>query len=74
VSAAEKIPWVELALNAEEAGAMFGKSARAFLETVACLPGFPVRVSAKPAAWVAGEVKEWRDSNRAGRRANRRSR
>jgi hypothetical protein len=74
VSAAEKIPWEELALNAEEAGGMFGKSARAFMETVACLPGFPARVSAKPAAWIAGEVKEWRDANRAYQRGYRRSR
>ena len=71
---AQKIPWEELALTTEECCAMFGKSPRAFLETVACLPGFPQRVSQKPAAWIAGEVKQYRDANRVGRRGYRRTR
>ncbi len=65
MSAAEKIPWTELALNAEECAALWGISADRFLRTYACLPTFPVRIHRKPAAWKAGEVIEWRDKNRA---------
>ena len=69
---AVEIPFEHRALNAEQCGELFGKSPRAFLETVACLPNFPARVSQKPAAWVAGEVIAWRDANRVGRRGRRR--
>ena len=65
VSAAEKIPWPQLALTADECAGMFGCTKRSFLESIACLPSFPRRVRAKPSAWIAGEVAEWRDANRA---------
>lgn len=72
MSAAEKIPWEEFALNAEEVGKILGYEARTVLEVVACKPGFPVRLTMRPATWRAGDIVEWRDANRAGRRARRR--
>ena len=68
------IPWEFQAIGADECGLMFGLAGRTFLETIACKPGFPARVSFKPASWIAGEVKEYRDSNRASRPVRRRSR
>ncbi len=65
MSAAEKIPWTELAMSADECAQLWGISADRFLRTYACLPTFPLRVHRKPAAWKAGEVIEWRDKNRA---------
>jgi len=59
-----KIPWSELPLNAAECGELWGITAEHFLSTVACRPGFPVRLTRKPATWKAGEVIEYRDSNR----------
>jgi predicted DNA-binding transcriptional regulator AlpA len=72
MSAAEKIPFELLALNAEQVGQLLGMSARTVLEKIACRPDFPDRVSMKPASWVAGEVLAWRDANRASARARRR--
>lgn len=66
MSAAENIPWELRAIGAEEVGALLGLAPRTVLETVACRPDFPVRLTMRPATWVAGEVLEWRNQNRAG--------
>lgn len=55
MTVAEKVPWMELALSAEEDH---------FLQRVACRPGFPARLTFKPATWRAGEVVEYRNANR----------
>jgi len=72
VSAAKIIPFEQLALNGEEVGQILGYCARHVVERIACRPGFPARVSIRPASWVAGEVIAWRDANRAGRQVRRR--
>ncbi len=64
---ASSVPWELQAIDAEAVGLLLGLAARTVLEAVACRPDFPVRVSKKPATWVAGEVLVWRDANRAGR-------
>lgn len=64
MSAAEKIPFEEMALNAEEAGKVLGVSRRTLLENIACKPGFPKRLTKNPATWRAGDIMEWRDANR----------
>jgi predicted DNA-binding transcriptional regulator AlpA len=74
VSAAEKLPWEQLGLDAEECAQLFGCTKRNFLEAIACQPEFPVRVREKPAAWIAGEVVAWRDANRVGPRVRRQTR
>lgn len=74
MSAAENIPYELRAIGAEEVGALLGLAARTVLETVACRPDFPVRLTMRPASWVAGEVLEWRNVNRVGRPARRRQR
>lgn len=73
MSAATNIPFEERAINAEEVGQLLGCSARQVLERLACKPGFPRRLSVRPASWIAKEVMEWRDLNRADRQARRRS-
>jgi predicted DNA-binding transcriptional regulator AlpA len=65
-----RIPFEELALNAEEVGRLLGCSGRQVLERIACKPDFPRRLSVRPASWVAKEVLEWRDKNRAHRHHN----
>lgn len=71
MSAAEKIPWTELAMTADECAELWAISKEHFLETVACRPGFPVRLTRKPATWKAGEVIEYRDQNRFGNEKGR---
>lgn len=71
MSAAEKLPWTELALNAKECADLWGVSADHFLQRIACRPGFPVRLTYKPATWKAGEVVEYRDSHRVQKRQRR---
>jgi len=66
MSVAESIPWELRAIDAEGVGSLLGLAARTVLETVACRPDFPVRLTMRPATWVAGEVLEWRNANRAG--------
>ncbi|HEU4773164.1 MAG TPA: hypothetical protein VFS82_01385 [Lysobacter sp.] len=68
MSAAEKIPWTELALTAKDCGELWHVTPEHFLAKIACLPGFPERLSNKPATWKAGEIIDWRDRNRAKRR------
>lgn len=65
------IPWELRAIGVADVGILLGLSPRTVLETVACRPDFPVRLTMRPATWVAGEVLEWRDSNRYGQRARR---
>jgi hypothetical protein len=72
MSAAEQIPWEQLAIDAEGVGKLLGLAPRTVLETIACRPDFPDRVTMRPATWVAGEVRDWRDANRVGRRGRRR--
>lgn len=67
-----QVPFELRAINAEAVGELLGLAGRTVLETVACRPDFPKRVSMKPASWVAGEVLVWRDANRGGRRVHRR--
>lgn len=74
MSAAELIPFEELALDAEAVGKILGVKPRTVLESIACLPDFPVRLTMRPATWRAGDVIEWRDANRVGRPSRRRSR
>lgn len=62
----ESIPFELRAINAEQVGALLGLAPRTVLETVACRPDFPVRLTMRPATWIAGEVLEWRQGNRAG--------
>lgn len=73
MGAAEKIPWTELAMKAEECAELWGLTKEHWLATVACRPDFPVRLTHRPATWKAGEVVEYRDANRAGQRVRRRS-
>jgi hypothetical protein len=63
-----EVPFEFRAINAAAVGQLLGCAARTVLETHACRPDFPARVSIRPATWVAGEVLRWRDANRAGRR------
>ena len=68
MSAAEKIPWQELPMDAKECAAMWKVTPEHFLARIACKPGFPERIGLRPATWKAGEVLEWRDRNRARRK------
>jgi predicted DNA-binding transcriptional regulator AlpA len=61
-----RVPFEELALSAEEVGLLLGCSGRQILERIACKPDFPERLSLRPATWVAKEILEWRERNRAG--------
>jgi predicted DNA-binding transcriptional regulator AlpA len=72
MGAAEEIPFEMRAIDAEGVGVLLGLTARSVLETVACRPDFPVRLTMRPATWVAGEVLKWRETNRYGQRARRR--
>lgn len=58
------IPWRERAIGAEEVGELLAFAPRTVLERVACRPDFPVRLTMRPATWVAGEVLRWRDTHR----------
>ena len=65
--AREIVPFKLRAIDAEAVGLLMGCAPRTVLETIACRPDFPKRVSLRPATWVAGEVLKWRDANRVGR-------
>ena len=67
-----RVPFEELALNAEEVGLLLGCSGRQVLERIACKPDFPRRLSIRPASWIAREVLEWRENHRAGLGTRRR--
>lgn len=62
--------YLDEAINAEEAGALFGLSAASFLRYRACLPSFPKIVNRRPKAWIRREVLEWRDNHRDERQAD----
>lgn len=66
------VPFELRAINAAAVGELLGLTPRSVLETVACRPDFPVRLTMRPATWVAGEVLKWRETNRYGQRARRR--
>ena len=68
MGAAEFIPWTERAMTAKDCAELWHVSAEHFLARIACRPGFPERLSLKPATWKAGEVLEWRDNNRPKRK------
>lgn len=72
MSAAEKIPWHELAMTADECAELWGLTKEHWLSTIACGPDFPKRLTMRPATWKAGEVVEYRNANRAGPRGRRR--
>ncbi len=65
------VPFELRAINADAVGELLGLTRRSVLESAACRPDFPVRVSMRPATWVAGEVLRWRDSHRLGTRTRR---
>lgn len=73
MSEQSQVPFELRAINAEAVGELLGLAGRTVLETVACRPDFPVRVSMRPATWIAGEVLAWRDANRGGGEVRRRS-
>jgi predicted DNA-binding transcriptional regulator AlpA len=62
----DSVPWELQAIGAAQVGLLLGLAARTVLETIACKPDFPERLTMRPATWVAGEVLEWRDRNRVG--------
>ena len=66
------IPREQRAIGVEEVGELLGLAPRTLLEKVACRPDFPVRLTVRLATWVAGEILEWRDANRAGKPKGRR--
>lgn len=55
------IPWERQAVGAGEAAKLFGLSKDRFLRNIACAPGFPARVSQRPASWIAGDLVAYRD-------------
>ena len=76
MSAAERIPFEFLALDAGEVGVLLGQERRYVLQRIATLPSFPKPCSlqGQQKRWLAGEVIEWRESNRVSQPARRRSR
>lgn len=60
MAVSDKVPWQELPLTADECGELYAVTGDHFLRTYACKPGFPARVTRKPATWKAGEVVEYR--------------
>lgn len=69
------IPFNLRSLDAKAAGELLGYPARYVTERLACLPDFPKRVDrdGRP-RWIAGELLEWREANRASRTVRRRRR
>lgn len=72
MAVAEKVPWQELSLTADDCAELWGKCKDVFLREIACQPGFPERLTYRPATWKAGEVLEYRNTNRAGQRVRQR--
>lgn len=58
------VPFELRAIGASAVGELLGLTPRSVLETVACRSDFPIRLTMRPATWVAGEVLKWRDENR----------
>lgn len=67
------IPFHLRSLDAKAAGELLGYPPRYVTERLACLPDFPKRVDrdGRP-RWIAGELLEWREANRASRSGRRR--
>lgn len=70
-NASSVIPWEARAIHVSEVAQLLGLAPRTVLESVACRPDFPGRVSQRPASWVAGEVIAWRDAQRTTVRKSR---
>lgn len=69
------VPFELRSLDAEAAGELLGYAARTVREDLACKPDFPKRVDQDGhPRWIAGELMAWREANRVGRKARRRSR
>lgn len=73
MAAAEKLPWQELSMTAEECAELWSISPEHFLATVACKPSFPQRRNLRPATWRAGDVVDYLAANPACPRVRRRS-
>lgn len=65
MSVALKVAPEELAFTADDCAELWAMSPDWWLRTVASRPGFPARISRRPAAWIAGEVLEYRRDHRA---------
>lgn len=72
MGAAEKLPWQELSMTADECAELWAMTPEHFLATVACKPGFPGRRNYRPAAWRAGDVIDYLAANPACPRVRRR--
>ena len=59
-TAPSAVPFELQAIDADAVGLLMGCAARTVLETIACRPDFPKRVSLRPATLVAGEVIAYR--------------
>lgn len=70
--ARSSIPFELRAIPVAEVAQLLGLAPRTVLESTAKRPGFPARVSQRPASWVAGEVIAWRDAQRTTMRKSRR--
>ena len=68
----DQVPFEYQAIDAEAVGLLLGCAARTVLETHACRPDFPKRVSIRPATWVASEVLAYRAKFRDGLPTRRR--
>ncbi len=60
----QTVPFELRAIRIDEVAQLIGLAPRTVLETLAPRPDFPVRVSMRPASWVAGEIIAWRDEQR----------
>ena len=69
---ADKVPREELPLTADECAELWGKCKDVFLREIACAPGFPQRMTYRPATWKVGEVLAYRDANRASQQVRQR--
>lgn len=61
----DSIPFELRAIDAAAVGQLLGCGARTVLEVHACKPDFPMRISMRPATWIAGEVLEYRKRQQA---------
>lgn len=72
ISTDAPVPFELAAINAEQAARLLGCKPRTVLEVHACKPGFPARVSYRPATWEAAEILAYRETLKAGQRGRRR--
>jgi predicted DNA-binding transcriptional regulator AlpA len=71
-----QVPFEQVALDAGEVGVMLGQERRYVLERLATRPDFPRPCSlpGQQKRWLAGEIIQWREVNRACPPVRRRSR